>query len=443
MGSTRLSFSHASNNTASSRLNEDNIYLNFIKPQLEKRFINADCIMLAGSHGRLLNDGERLPKKNSDYDFVIFYENLPEDFPSCMFSSMKVETAPGEYVSLDFKIYDREGLNDHIQETKYLRRFPFLFNMIMDGHVIFETAGSGLSQKLKEKARRVLEGGPALLTKSQLDSEIKYIKDLENAIESCDLSREHLKQAMAFECLDIISKKLLRSEIVWESCTNRTLDYLSNALPEEFWLIMPAYEKALNGNFSAFKKLTSQITQTLEQYKQHGHYIEETGHAQNEADRQEAVHPEILKQSNINAQRIMIDQYLDRLEDIGDRGYAYEIATKAALWMALKSNIAAQADTASAPGSEKLNYLDQQHFADGHLSAFLTALKDHDIAACRTLAEKMLENIGAFDFEYIERIYPADLGKRILRDPERYEGYKAPQLPSNDNSHPKPGEPGL
>ena len=380
---------------------ERELYKSHIETTVLNRFPDASVILLCGSQGRALSNGIHLPQKNSDYDFVILYDKFDEKIASSMFSCQKLYIPEeNRTISIDYKVFDTDSFNDHINETVNIRRFPFLFNMIRDGHIV---KGDAVKvAELKALSESIVTEGPAPLSTQQNDQEIAK---LQNLLSRCERNNGDLYEIkdIALTAANQIPQSILRLRGHWESGTNRIFNYLFEVLPVQSEKFMTAYKQAIEKQDLS---LLGQIAaDTLQDYiiarETSKPYIETIYNP--DIDRSVA---DIKAQSDQNLCRIMIDQYLDRLEIAYTRGEGYELGTQASLWETIKK-MTILMDKTECQETQNL----MKNFADKVI--------EKDYIACRNIADAILNPVGGLNFEYLERPYTDDLKRRIaLKTPK-------------------------
>lgn len=392
---------------------EKELYNEHIKQAVLNRFPQAHTILLCGSQGRALSNGTHLPQKNSDYDFVILYDNFEESIQASMFSCQKL-FIPSENrtISMDYKVFDKTSLENHVDETVNIRRFPFLFSMIRDGHIV--KGGEKSVTQLKSWAKKIIDQGPAKLNVEQIDAEIEKLRSFINNAQQDSLTERTIK-SLALEAANFIPQSILRQKLCWESGTNRVFQYLAETHPLEEQELIDSYESAVkNKDLSKFVQKALSLLGRYENDKNSPNCLLDFNKQQTKIPTE--LH-DIQKQSDLNLCRIMIDQYLDRLDAAYARGQGYELGTQAALWSTLNK----ASELLHTPGRTDSKVttcaLDFNQDRDGILTNFLNRLVDKDYDTCRDIANAILSPVGGLAFEYLERPYIDDLTKRLALKP--------------------------
>ncbi len=376
-----------------------------IKPYLLQNLGDADAIMLAGSHARVLNGETALAataKKNSDYDFIIYFEDLPARFPAAMFASVWLDV-PGrdEPVSIDLKIIDRAYLDYHAKHTHEVRRFPFLFTMINDAHPIQDN-GQLLAQ-LRRSATDFIAAGPAPLGPSQIAETQAKLDSLEQALASGACARD--RAIAALEGLQMLANARLLSAQDWVSPIGRSLVNLRDAQPGQEKRLMSAFNKVNGGDYTGYREVMREIEQVLDARK-----------AEHNADSallsaNSAVNQNEIDDSNKKGDKIMLGQYLARMKDADEMDPLRLIELKCVLWLTAKSYLCRQHGVPFAYGAQLADTLDTLA-GQPVLATLFTAIQNEDVPAMYTCVNTILGDQGGVAFNYLERIYTEDLSRR-------------------------------
>lgn len=376
-----------------------------IKPYLLKTLGDADAIMLSGSHARALRgETAAIAKKNSDYDFIIYFDTLPARYPAAMFASQWL-TIPGhdEPVSIDLKIIDRAYLEYHTRHTHEVRRFPFLFSMIMDAFPL--TGDSGLLATLRQMAIDFITAGPAPIGPRQIAETQGKLDSLEAAMGTNATPRDHAITAL--EGLPMLANAHLTALQKWVSPIGRALVTLRDEYPGTEKRLVSAFNQANGGDYVAYRTITRDITQLL-----HKRHLE--GNADSallNPNAAGAVTQNEIDVSNNKGDKIMLGQYLARLKDAADMDPLRLTELKCVLWTTAKSYLCRRFHLPFAYGAKQAYQLDTL-MGQPVLEKLLSGIQHEDITAMHTAINLILGDQSGIAFGYLERIYTEDLARR-------------------------------
>lgn len=378
-----------------------------IKPYLLQSLGDADAILLAGSHARVLN-GETAPtataKKNSDYDFIVYFDELPARFTAAMFASVWLDV-PGrdEPVSIDLKIIDRAYLDYHAQHTHEVRRFPFLFTMITDAYPIHDEGG--FLKRLYKMAADFIAAGPAPLGPTQIAETQGKLKSLEHAMATSTCANDNAIAAL--EGLQMLANATLLTAQDWVSPIGRSLVTLRQSQPGQDKRLVAAFNKVNGGDYTGYREVMRDIEATLERRK-----------AENNSDSPliAAAAAGIVSQreiddSNSKGDKIMLGQYLARMKDAGEMEDLRLIELKCVLWLTAKSYLCRKHGLPFAYGAAQAHQLDQLT-GQPVLATLFSAIQREDVDAMYKSVNTILGDQSGVAFNYLERIYTEDLSRR-------------------------------
>lgn len=380
----------------------------FIKPYLIEHLGDADAIFLAGSHARVLNGNaapDSLAKKNSDYDFVILFDTLPARFPAAMFASQWLQI-PGqdEPVSIDLKIIDRAYLEYHARHTREVRRFPFLFSMILDAHPLVCKNAATLDE-LRAMAADFVDAGPAPLGPASIADCTRKLDSLDQALDQATTPRDHA--IVALEGLQALAGLRLLAAQDWISPIGRSLVSLRQSQPGEENRLTDAFNKVQGGDTAAYRRASQEILAQLEQHRRADHAdspllapIPTDIVAAGESD-----------DSNRKGDKIMLGQYLARLKDADVMEPLRLIELKCVLWLTAKAYLCRRQGETLAYGAEQASRLDAVNGTPLLMPLFDAITRD-DLPAMQTCVNAILADQGGVAFSYLERIYIEDLARR-------------------------------
>lgn len=386
----------------------------YITPYLFNSFGDAEAILLCGSQARLLNgqgDPRQHAKKNSDYDFILLYRDLPARFPAAQFASRWMDI-PGmdEPVSIDLKIVDYDYLRFHARHTREVRRFPFLFSMIGDAYPLMDK--NGIVPTLKEEAKIFIADGPAPLSVSERKAFKDRLDSLEKEIAKAGMDSaagEHVEdprvcQVLALEGLHALSHDFLKSASKWTSPIGRNLEQMNIDAPEKVDEIISSFNNAAMCR-PAYSKILQDIRANL---PRDAAPPDSSLLQQNIAA---FVTQEEKEDSDRKGAKIMIGQYLARLKDNDNTNPVRISEVKSVLWTAMKNYLAQRVGTPTGFGVEAADAADQA-FGKPALKEFFTALQADDVPKMYEIANDVLSDQGGVSFNYLERIYVEDLARR-------------------------------
>ena len=385
----------------------DRIFEDHVKPYIMERFSDADLVLLCGSQARLMNQTcveNTAPKKNSDYDFILLYPELPEKYPAALFASGWIDI-PGqdEPVSVDMKIMDYEYLAFHAQHTYEVRRFPFLFNMIKDAYPVVDR--HNYLPALRQEADDFLERGPARLGTAQIQEMRTRLAAFSQTLNKT-VGRQDCA-ILAMEGLQMLANHYLRAELKWDSAIDRNLVGLSQECPGVDRTLMQAFNDASRGNMDGYKDFIAAINVKLNRRE-----------AENITD-SPLLHQDILayvdpaekSKSDQQGAKIMTGQYIARLKDAKTLEPARKAEIDSLLWMTLKKYATEQAGQPFRFGLWGAASA-ESGLQSGVLSRLFSAIKRGDMADASIVADDILANQGGLKFDYLERIYVEDLARR-------------------------------
>lgn len=379
-----------------------------IRPYAENKFADAPILLLCGSQARQLNGQNlNLPSDTSDFDFVILYDKLPPKYEAAMFSSETLHI-PGhpDPVNLDFKIMDVDYLNDHAKFTREIRRFPFLFNMILDAYPIHDKANK--LPLLKQKAEAFLKQGPADLpreqiaaTRTQLDA---FEQALDNATDKFDI------EVLAYEGVPLLATAFLRSHLEWESSVGaRGLQYIQKSpLAGKDNDIIDAYKKCLKGDKTGYKTL---IQDAKDQLNKLDAQIPANTPA-NPAPKYDLVTDAERLNSDSNGMRIMLNQYVGDLRAGQKKGPYRATEILGQFVIQLKQAIALQSGEAVKFGAAGLTSNGQVPFSANIAEDIVKAMQKKDFDYVENLTDIVIAPFGGLNYDYLERVYVDDLHRR-------------------------------
>ncbi len=376
-----------------------------IKPYLLNSFADADAIMLAGSQGRMLSGQTTgLAKKSSDYDFILYFEKLPARYPAAMFASQWL-TVPGqsEPISIDLKIIDRAYLEYHTQHTREVRRFPFLFCMMMDAFPLKDDIG--ITETMRRMAAAFVKAGPAPIGPRQIAETQNKINALETAMLHSATPRDNA--VMAIESLSVLASALLLSSQDWVSPIGRNLVALREGQPGQEKRLMKAFNDANGGDYVVYRDILRDITQLLDARRSEGNA---DSVLLNPDPRGLVAQAEVSDSSN-KGDKIMLGQYLARMKDADDLDPLRLVEMKSLLWTTAKSYLCRKFDVPFAYGAQVADQLDQL-MGKPVLAKLLQAIQKEDVAAMYTSINAVLKDQKGVSFSYLERIYIEDLARR-------------------------------
>lgn len=378
-----------------------------IKPYLLQSLGDADAILLAGSHARVLN-GETAPtataKKNSDYDFIVYFDELPARFPAAMFASVWLDV-PGrdEPVSIDLKIIDRAYLEYHAQHTHEVRRFPFLFTMITDAYPIHDEGG--FLTRLYKMAADFIAAGPAPLGPTQIAETHSKLKSLEHAMATSTCAQDNAIAAL--EGLQMLANAQLLTAQDWVSPIGRSLVNLRDAQPGQDKRLVSAFNKVNGGDYTAYRDIMRDIERALEQRKAENN----PDSALIAAAAAGSVSQREIDDSNSKGDKIMLGQYLARMKDAGEMEELRLMELKSVLWLTAKTYMCRQQGVPFAYGAAQAHALDQR-LGQPVLANLFAAIQREDVAAMYNSVNTILGDQSGVAFNYLERIYTEDLSRR-------------------------------
>ncbi len=387
----------------------DQVLEDHVKPYILERFKDADMILLCGSQARVLNQGGALdasvaPKKNSDYDFILLYPELPEKYPAALFASGWIDVpGHGERVSIDMKIMDYDYLAVHAQHTRELRRFPFLFDMLKDAYPIQDV--NGVLPTLRQEAVRLLNAGPLPLGPTQINEIRSQLNNLSMALNQ---PHSNVGQKMvAVESLHILANSYLRSSVIWDSPLDRHLSSLCQAIPSAGIRLAKAFNEASVGDFGSYQTFIQKVQGKLD--KRAGENNADSVLLQQDIGKFVTV--EEKQKSDQQGAKIMVGQYLARMKDVQAYETVRRYGLESVLWLTLKKYQCEQMNVPFSYGEAAVQKADD---AAGRpiLRTLFTAIRDNNTHKIEGLANTILANQGGLTFDYLERIYVEDLARR-------------------------------
>lgn len=379
-----------------------------IRPYVSQKFADAPILLLCGSQSRQLNGHNlNLPCDTSDFDFVILYDKLPKKYEAAMFSSetLKIPGVAGP-VNLDFKIMDVDYLNDHANFTREVRRFPFLFNMIMDAYPLHDTANK--LPLLKQKSKAFLKQGPAELNREQIGVLRKSIQKFEDALDNATETQD--LEVLAYEGVPFLATGYLRSHIEWESSVGaRGLQYLQkSSLSGVDAEIVKSYEQCLKGNITGYKNHCQKIQAQLTKLDA---LIPANAIATALPDYTLVTAAE-KEQSNANGMRIMLNQYVGDLRAGQKKGAYRATEIHGQFVLQLKQALSLQSGQSAEFGTAGLEAKGRVPFSKDILSDIVTAMQNKDFDYVENLTEILMAPYGGITYDYLQRIYVDDLHRR-------------------------------
>lgn len=381
-----------------------------IKPYLLQTLGDADAILLSGSQARAMNGDVTATsaKKNSDYDFIIYFDELPARYPAAMFASQWLQI-PGqdEPVSIDLKIIDRAYLEYHTQHTHEVRRFPFLFTMIMDAYALKDDAA--LITGMRQKAIDFINAGPAPVGPKQIAEQQGKIDSLRRAMDASTTARDNA--VVAYEGLPMLANAQLLSSQQWVSPIGRALVSLRDSNPGEEKRLVSAFNKASGSDYVAYRTVMQEIETTLNDRRMEANADSDLLNpnaagtvAQSEID-----------DSNSKGDKIMLGQYLARMKDAAEMDPLRLIELKCILWTTAKSYLCRRFDVPFAFGAQQADELDAR-LGQPALSTLLGAIQREDVDAMYQSVNTILGDQSGVAFGYLERLYTEDLARRRSAD---------------------------
>ena len=376
-----------------------------IKPYLLQTLGDADAILLSGSQARALN-GEitAVAKKNSDYDFIIYFDELPARYPAAMFASEWLHI-PGqdEPVSIDLKIIDRAYLELHTQHTHEVRRFPFLFTMIGDAYPLKDDAG--LLDAMRQKALDFIKDGPAPVGPKQIAEYQSKIDSLRRAMDGSASAQDNA--VVALEGLPMLANAQLFSNQQWVSPIGRALVTLRDSTPGEETRLVSAFNKASGADYVIYRTVMHEIESNLSDRRM-----------EDNAD-SELLNPNAsgtvalseIDDSNSKGDKIMLGQYLARMKDAAEMDPLRLVELKCILWTTAKSYLCRRFDIPFAFGAQQAHELDTR-LGQPVLATLLSAIQREDVDAMYKSVNTILGDQSGVAFGYLERIYTEDLARR-------------------------------
>ncbi|WP_435641249.1 hypothetical protein [Micavibrio aeruginosavorus] len=387
----------------------DQVLEDHVKPYILERFKDADLILLCGSQARVLNnpsaaDTAAAPKKNSDYDFILLYPELPEKYPAALFASGWIDV-PGqdERVSIDMKIMDFDYLAFHAQHTREIRRFPFLFDMLKDAYPIQDR--NGVLPILRGEATRLLNAGPSPLGPTQINETRTQLNTLVDA-----LNKPHSnvgQKMVALETLHGLSNSYLRSITIWDSPLDRHLASLCQALPTAGSHLAKAFNEASVGDFGNYQIFANMVQRNLDA-RANENFDDSVLFAQ---DVSKYVTAEEKSTSDRQGAKIMAGQYLARMKDAEAYDFVRRCGLESVLWLTLKKYQCEQMGVSFSYGEDSVLNADEKA-GRPILKTLFSAIRDCNTHKIAGLADIILADQGGLKFDYLERIYVEDLARR-------------------------------
>lgn len=395
-------------------MSSDSLLEQHIKPYILKQFGDADLVLLAGSQARLLNEQEvsginNVPTKNSDYDFVIVYKELPKGFDAAFFASAWLNV-PGmdEPISVDMKVMDLDYLKFHAEQTREVRRFPFLFRMTSDSYPIIDK--HNILPDLKKEAEDFIKAGPAPLGQTQISELNNEMQQIAGALQETGNDPAALNLA-ALEALHTLSVDYLRSRLEWDGSTPRALERMREINPQEEQFLLNAFNKASAGKVGPYLDFVEQVNAQLK--VQAGLNMPDPAILHQNVDA--FVNPDEKKESNMNGARIMIAQYLSRLSTPEPLDISRELETKSVLWLSLKKILCDDTGVPFSFGQKAADAADAA-FGKPVLKTLFNALQKSDMKEAYQAADAILEKHGGVAFTHLKRVYVEDLARRRSND---------------------------
>lgn len=379
-----------------------------IRPYVAQKFADAPILLLCGSQARQLNgQNTNLPSDTSDFDFVILYDKLPNKYEAAQFASETLNI-PGHPhpVNLDFKIMDVDYLNAHAEYTRDLRRFPFLFNMILDAYPLTDNANK--LPTLKQKATAFLAQGPSDMNRVQIQTLRESIQNFEDALDSAGTLQD--KKILAYEGVPTLATGYLRSHLLWESSVGaRGLQYLQKSKLSGIDAdIINAHNECMNGNIAPYKAhcqaIQTQLNHLDAQIPANQHCPPANDYSLVSAAEKE--------QSNANGMRIMLNQYVGDLRTGQKKGLYRSTEVRGQFIWQLKQAIAMQTGQDVTFGKDSLTAQGPVPFDKNILNDIIAAMQNDDFDYVENLTEIVTAPYGGITYNYVERIYVDDLHRR-------------------------------
>jgi len=181
--------------------------LQTIRKLIKERYSNAKAVFWAGSVSQ--NQGTSA----SDLDLIIVFESLPHAYR---------ETFIYDEWPIDAFIHDTDTLRYFFEESRTGNGISGLSYMILHGCEV--TDPSAFSENIKTLAQKVLDAGPAVWDKKQIDKERFLITDVLDDIKYPASRDEQI--ASAARLLKVLGQYYFRSQNKWCASGKSLIRYL-------------------------------------------------------------------------------------------------------------------------------------------------------------------------------------------------------------------------
>ena len=181
--------------------------LQTIRKLIKERYSNAKTVFWAGSASQ--NQGTSA----SDLDLIIVFESLPHAYR---------ETFIYDEWPIDAFIHDTDTLRYFFEESRTGNGISGLSYMILHGCEV--TDPSAFSENIKTLAQKVLDAGPAVWDKKQIDKERFLITDVLDDIKYPASRDEQIVSAARL--LEVLGQYYFRSQNKWCASGKSLIRYL-------------------------------------------------------------------------------------------------------------------------------------------------------------------------------------------------------------------------
>lgn len=382
----------------------------FVKPWLAKHHPHADLVIMAGSYGRAMREGNYQPLSSSDIDLVIIYSDLEKGgFRSAAqsFTQEDVGTALGEgkprTMMVDTNVHDLASLHYHDKVVREHTHFAFMNVMIDEGYVL--TDKLGISEVLKQKALKFLEEGPAPTPAPRWQEEVArlqtYLADIRRADDT------ETKRFIGALGMIHVCEYALGLHGYWRSGSNQAYRRLAKYFPAEEAAITDAFSTLLREGDDA------KVQSLLQDYIARGNQRLPSLPAENPplpypVDKHVA--PQDLAAIRNLFLKFMTEHLCEALETSQKRGELAHLENLSAMLQFVKTNLQLSSGTpGSIEGRAAMDYLNDK--LPDLMPQALAALDEKTFQPLRDTAEKSLAHMQGMHYERLDNLMAEDLAR--------------------------------
>lgn len=388
----------------------------FVKPWIEKNHPNAAIVIMAGSYGRAMRQGNYQPLSSSDMDLIIIYTDLEKGgykTATKTFQREEVGLLVGEAQSrvmmIDTNIHDFASLIHHYQYIKDHLRVPFIPVMVDEGYVVVDKTGVG--GILQQQANQYMKDGPSPMSQKEWQQQIDRIEGYLTDIMTAGSVEE--KRFLGTMALAHAADYALCLHQYWRAGpNNQAYRNLSKYWPDDCQRLTDSFSALMRGGDSQGVELL------LEEYIKRGRELMKKLPAATDPEIfpvGQFVPKEEIKKIDDLFQKFIVEHVCEALDTAIKRGELSYLHALSATLHNTKNALQVRDGDRHTEGVDAMHYLNRK--LPDMMPMMLQAIDEGLHDPLRKIANEVLSNMGGMDYSVLQTYYTEDMARVYATKP--------------------------